>query len=88
MAEHWLGTHDLGRDLFSHILFAARTAVVVGVTATAIILAIGIALGSFAGYLGGRVADNLCQLILRNQPNRMLRDKSRNPHTEGGAPFV
>ena len=52
---HWLGTDDLGRDIFSRIVWGARVSVPAGV---AVILATGIvgcALGALAGYLGGAV---------------------------------
>ena len=54
-SEHWLGTDELGRDVFSRILYGARTAVSVGLISTAISLVVGLVLGSLAGYLGGRV---------------------------------
>lgn len=54
-ARHLMGTDPLGRDIFSRILYGARTAFLVGFTATAISLTIGILLGSLAGFMGGRV---------------------------------
>ena len=55
---HLLGTDDLGRDVFSRILFGARTALAVGVIVVGIELVIGLSVGSLAGYFGGWV-DNL-----------------------------
>lgn len=52
---HLLGTDSLGRDLFSRIIFGARTAVIVGVVSLTIAAAIGMVLGLTAGYLGGFV---------------------------------
>jgi peptide/nickel transport system permease protein len=54
-AQFWLGSDDLGRDLFSRILFGARVSFVVGIMATAIGAAVGISTGLLSGYLGGWV---------------------------------
>lgn len=61
-AEHWLGTDALGRDIFSRMLHGARTAALVGFTATAISLTLGIALGTTAGFLRGWVDELLMWL--------------------------
>jgi len=50
----WLGTDDQGRDLVWAIAYALRTSLEVGVSSTLIALAIGLALGIGAAYLGGR----------------------------------
>jgi peptide/nickel transport system permease protein len=57
-ATHWLGTDELGRDLFSRILFGARVSLQIQIVAVVLALIIGVALGSVGGYLGGHV-DNL-----------------------------
>jgi ABC-type dipeptide/oligopeptide/nickel transport system permease subunit len=51
---HWLGTDDLGRDVLSRVIYGARTATIVAFSVTAVSLMIGIALGSVAGYAGGK----------------------------------
>ncbi|MBI3960654.1 MAG: ABC transporter permease [Chloroflexi bacterium] len=53
--EHWFGTDPLGRDIFSRILYGARTAALVALTTTAVSLFIGVVLGTLAGFLRGRV---------------------------------
>jgi peptide/nickel transport system permease protein len=53
--RHWFGTDPLGRDIFSRILYGARTAALVALTTTAVSLLIGIFLGTVAGFLRGRV---------------------------------
>ena len=54
-AEHWLGTDDLGRDVFSRLLYGARVSMIVGVTVVLIRALIGVTIGIIAGYYAGRV---------------------------------
>jgi ABC-type dipeptide/oligopeptide/nickel transport system permease subunit len=50
---HWFGTDALGRDMFSRIVWGARSAVFVIIMVTIVNLALGVPLGALAGYLGG-----------------------------------
>jgi len=54
-AKFWLGSDDLGRDLFTRICYGARISLFVGVAAAAIDLVIGTLWGGVAGYFGGRI---------------------------------
>ncbi|RRW42696.1 ABC transporter permease [Pseudomonas luteola] len=52
-ALYWLGTDELGRDLFSRLLWGARSSLLAGGVSVAIAMAIGVPLGLIAGYFGG-----------------------------------
>jgi peptide/nickel transport system permease protein len=54
-AQFWLGSDDLGRDLFTRILYGARISFIVGVLATSIGATVGVSTGMLSGYLGGWV---------------------------------
>ena len=51
--NHWFGTDNLGRDVFSRVLVATRLDLMISVAAVALSFVIGAALGSVAGYWGG-----------------------------------
>jgi peptide/nickel transport system permease protein len=56
--HHYLGTDQLGRDVFSRMLYGSRVSLSVGFVAVAISIFIGILVGAVAGYYGGW-ADNI-----------------------------
>jgi peptide/nickel transport system permease protein len=52
-STHVLGTDDLGRDLFTRILYGARVSLFVGIVTVAISMVFGVGMGILAGYYGG-----------------------------------
>jgi peptide/nickel transport system permease protein len=62
-ATYWLGTDDLGRDIFSRLLYGARVSLQVGIIAVGIALIIGGILGLLSGYYAG-VVDSVIQRLV------------------------
>jgi peptide/nickel transport system permease protein len=54
-ALHWAGTDQLGRDVFSRLIVAARLDLAIAITAVGISFAIGAVIGALCGYSGGRL---------------------------------
>ena len=52
-AEHWFGTDQLGRDLFSRVLVGARYSLAIGIASVLLGVLIGVPVGLFSGFSGG-----------------------------------
>lgn len=53
--HHLMGTDELGRDLFTRIIFGARLSIAIGMLTALVALIIGTVYGSFAGFWGGKI---------------------------------
>jgi len=51
--DHWLGTDNFGIDIFSELLYGARTSIIVGMVSAVIASFLGAAVGLYSGYVGG-----------------------------------
>ena len=65
--DHWFGTDNLGRDIFSRVVVAARLDLSIAVAAVALSCVVGAVLGAVAGYWGGwpdRVISRLMDTVM------------------------
>jgi peptide/nickel transport system permease protein len=62
-AAHWFGTDELGRDVYSRIVYGAQVSMTVGLAATAIAVVLGGAIGVLSGYFGRRLDLVLQRLV-------------------------
>jgi len=60
--DHWFGTDELGRDIFTRILYGGRVSLAVGLLSTFLSIALGVIVGALSGYFGGWV-DSLLMRI-------------------------
>jgi peptide/nickel transport system permease protein len=57
-AEHWMGTDDLGRDLYTRVLYGGRISILIGILSALVGTGLGALIGAIAGFYGGRL-DNV-----------------------------
>lgn len=62
-SEHWFGTDELGRDVFTRTWYGARISLFVGIAAALIDFLIGVIYGGIAGYKGGRTDHFMMRVI-------------------------
>lgn len=63
-SEHVMGTDNLGRDIFSRVLWGTRASLLVGILSAGLSAVIGIIIGGIAGYYGGWLDDLLSRVRL------------------------
>jgi peptide/nickel transport system permease protein len=61
-SEHWLGTDEVGRDVFAELLYGAKVSLTIGIAASLISVAIGGTIGIVAGYRSGLTGEGLMRL--------------------------
>ncbi len=61
--NHIFGTDNLGRDIFSRVVYGARLSLSVGIVSVALAMFVGIIIGIFSGYCGG-IVDNILMRLM------------------------
>jgi peptide/nickel transport system permease protein len=61
--KHWLGTDDLGRDVWSQIIFGSRVSLAIGLITAFVTVVTGTLIGLIAGYYGGLIEEVLVRVI-------------------------
>lgn len=61
--SYWLGTDDVGHDIFAQLVYGARISLTIGVLAALLALVLGLAVALASGYLRGRVELLLMRLV-------------------------
>jgi peptide/nickel transport system permease protein len=64
-STYWCGTDELGRDILSRLIYGSRISMLVGSCVVAASLALGLIVGSIAGYYGGRL-DRFVNVVVMN----------------------
>ena len=64
-STHWCGTDELGRDIFSRLIYGSRISMLVGSCVVAVSLFLGLIFGAIAGYYGG-LLDRLLNIVVMN----------------------
>jgi peptide/nickel transport system permease protein len=62
-AEYWMGTDNIGRDIFSRLLYAGRISLSIAFVVTIFSTIIGVLVGAYSGYYGGWIDDVIQRFI-------------------------
>jgi peptide/nickel transport system permease protein len=62
-AQYWLGTDEIGRDIFSRLIYGSRVSFTIVFGSIAIALTIGSAIGLLSGYIGGWIDDVIMRIV-------------------------
>ena len=60
--DHWFGTDELGRDVFTRILYGGRVSLTVGLFSTFLSITLGVLVGALSGYFGGWIDSVLMRI--------------------------
>ena len=61
--DHWLGTNDLGQDLWSRIMVGAGVALYISVRVVVLAMVVAVPIGLLSGYVGGRLDNIVMRLV-------------------------
>lgn len=62
-ADYWFGADQLGRDVFSRVLYGGQVSLLVGIVATGVAVLIGVVYGAVSGYVGGIVDSVMMRFV-------------------------